>query len=163
MAPEIVVFGHGQQVSGWRVLWLKYVSGFDHTQHCARCLIGSYSKRVTRDMPKNQPFALDEEPPPQYFYLCGVAFRGGWAANLHLAFVKGDAEDQASVVAYNGDTFVVRGAKALDIPELEKGFDDRPLAFTTCRNWRFGVARYGLSSTLQASAVPGPRFDHQAR
>jgi hypothetical protein len=163
MTPELVVFGDGRQVSGWRFLWLKYVSGFDHRQHCARCLVGPYSKRVTRTMRLNERFVLDEHPEPEYFYLCGVAERGGWSANLHLAFVKGQPTDIASVNASTGATFSVSGARALDIPELARGFDERPLSFTTCRNWRFGVARYGLPSTLQASAVHGPQSGRLAR
>lgn len=162
--PVIEVVSPNPSVTGvWRHLWLKYVNGFDGMQHCARCLIGPYSKRVRKDMLTNTKLTLDESTfRPDCLYLCGVAMRGGWSANLHLAFVA-EAGCTAEVTASNGDRFVVHNARSLDIPDLPDGFGGLSKAFTTCRNFRFGLARYAPQPRLQASAVSGPPFGHPAK
>ena len=72
----------------FRILWLRYVRGFDSAEHCARCLIGKRSSLVpfTRniasivvDAPMHEPFAAEFE----LAYLCGVT--RSHARNLHLA------------------------------------------------------------------------------
>lgn len=149
--PILEAVGEGATVTGWRYLWLKYVSGFDNAQHCARCLIGPYSKRVRRDMPHNVPVLLDEATGCDVLYLCGVAERGGLPANFHLAVQPAPGE-VAEGRSSQGTHFRIRNARRLEIPALPSRFDGRPAAFTTCRNWQFGVARYGLPrATLQAS------------
>lgn len=152
-APILFATGTGYAVTGWRYLWLKYVSGFDGDHHCAKCLVGPFSKKVRRDMKLNTAVVLDEAP-AECLYLCGVAMRGGWASNLHLAFVP-EPGSSTEMPSSTGVTFVVQNARRLAIPDLPNGFDGRTAAFTTCRNWRFGVARYGLRPKLQASAVHG--------
>jgi hypothetical protein len=132
----------------WRHFWLKYVTGFRPEVHCARCLEGRYSRVIRLNSPDLAPGALLQLDPPtvyDYGYLCGVALVGGWQANFHAAFVpKPGARFTAR--AYSGAVFEITGGRRVDIPELPRNYDGRPLAFTTCRNWRFGVAYYGLDA-----------------
>jgi hypothetical protein len=158
---NIEAIGDTSAVSGWRYLWLKYVSGFQPSRHCAGCLVGPYSKAVRIGMPTNTPAQLDEAEDWRQLYLCGVASAGGWAANMHLAVVPAEGET-AEVRASTGTLFRITNARRLPIPGLAPRFDGRPLSFTTCRNWQFGVEHYGLRPRLQASAVPAPPSDRPA-
>ena len=163
MIPQIEAIGEGARVTGWRYLWLKYVSGFQPRVHCAQCLVGPYSKRVKRDaMPIGRPLPLDEAENYQHLYLCGVASRGGWAANLHLVAVAAPGEN-AEVEASTGTIFRITNARRIEIPALPPGFAGRPRTFTTCRNWQFGVEYYGPPATRPASELTCQRTGLLAR
>ena len=144
MPPILTITGPGQIASGWKFLWLKYVTGFRPAVHCARCLEGSYSTYLGLQVPHGQPIMLNERSSWDTLYLCGVAKRGGWAANLHLAAVYEEGAE-AEVTASTGSRFVIRNARALPIPALPQGFAGKSMSFTTCRNWQFGVSRFGLA------------------
>lgn len=134
----------GGRVDGYSHFWLKYVNGFDPNVHCARCLRGQYSKRVSKDSLLNRPIVLNEMARFDYVYLCGVAKPYVWENNLHLA-ARHAPGARALVESYNGIRAVIRNAELLEIPALAEGFAGKPKAFTTCRNWQFGVAYYGVS------------------
>ena len=118
----------------YRYLWLKYVTGFDIREHCARCLIGKYSKMIKfRSQGPGAVFEgeLNEHEAP-YLYLCGVT--GKWANNLHIAF-QYCAWDK---VEYEDDNIKVVLDHASRLPiEPVKGLS-LPSAYTTCRNFQFG-------------------------
>lgn len=121
----------------FRYLWLKYVTDFDLSVHCARCLIGQYSRifpfrgRVTEMY--NEPL---EEHTAKWLYLCGVSNR--YENNLHIAFEEAEGE---TLFYDDGKTIVeIEGARQIPIVQLES----YPLEekgnlkeYNTCRNWRF--------------------------
>lgn len=121
---------------GLRYLWLRTVTGFDPRKHCAACLRGKRLPDVHLGM-ADAAFAITTDAP--YLYLCAGSNRG-YDFNAHLAMrVTGDACDVASVETH-GARFTFRGAVEVPIPALPAGFAGLPGAFTTCRNFRFGVA-----------------------
>ena len=67
----------------YKILWLRYVSGVDLSQHCMKSLLGSNDRRVYPFM--KQVWNLDLKDAP-YYYLCGVDLNFDWRKNLHLAF-----------------------------------------------------------------------------
>lgn len=141
----------------YRFLWLKYVRGFRSDVHCARSLVGPYSRKLfrpattldreARSVMGSLDVVLDEHEAP-YLYLCGVTSR--WADNLHLVLV----EDSDRVDYEDGYVrLTVHGARALPIPALPA---DHPMAanrsFATCRNYQFGYAY--LDHSLQDIGGP---------
>lgn len=115
-------------------LWLKYVTGFDISNHCATCLEGHYSKLLPyrRRLEPGQRFEglLNEHQAP-YVYLCGVT--PSYPENLHIPM----RYKQGHTVEYEDANIVV---KALHAERLSIEPVDLPLpsAFTTCRNFQFG-------------------------
>ena len=145
------VEGEGEQAAGWSYLWLKYVWGFKPQFHCANCLTGRFSKWVRPGMRLREPHALDEAPSFDYLYLCGIPAGGRWRDNLHFPLVP-EPGKRCRIQASTGHIFHATNARRLWIPALPKDFDGRDWRFTTCRNWRFGVSRYGLAPKPPASA-----------
>lgn len=120
-------------------LWLKYVTGFDLNVHCAKCLIGKYSKRISPELMANGKLTdieLDEYP-YRYIYLCGVTSPYVWADNLHLALEP----FQGGVVDFNfnGTQVIIEDAKVVPIKaqSVYKHPKGHIKAYNTCRNWRF--------------------------
>jgi hypothetical protein len=146
----------------WSYLWAKYVWGFAPSTHCAASLVGVHSRRVKTWMPLNRVVTLDEcKRPFDFLYVCGIPKIGGWKANFHLPLVWAPGE-HCEATASTGLIFRVTNATRLKIPALPKGFDGRKSAFTSCRNWRFGVAYYGLVPRLAASLPLFPPSDPEA-
>lgn len=128
------------QPEAFRLFWIKYVTGFDERQHCARCLRGRYSKLAPFGAPPaSLAGSLDEAVAP-FIYLCGVTAR--WETNFHFAIrpafgrVAKFRDDRLTFVIFDAEQVPIRPAPA----EI-----DRPAEFTTCRNWQFGVTHFGLS------------------
>lgn len=144
--PELMV---SEEPHGFWYLWLKYVSGFDIEHHCQRCLAGKRSQRVRlHALTPKRVVRLDEARTP-FLYLCGGAGEGysapgPWSSNLHLAVRPKDGA-VAEATSYNGTLFRIRNAERVEIPDLPKGWRGLPDSFTTCRNFRFGVAHFFLS------------------
>lgn len=67
-------------LAGFMYFWLKYVRGFEQTQHCARCLIGDFSPQIGKLMLTENIIHLERGAPAQfdYVYLCGVAVPYKW-------------------------------------------------------------------------------------
>lgn len=122
------------EVSGsFRYLWLKRVIGVDLSRHCARCLVGSYSKSVDRRTKSVEDLPLEDG----VWYLCGVSEPYVWSNNFHLAF---EADGDSSIeVSENGVSVSIEGARALPISE-EFIDESDPRAsvksYRTCRNWQ---------------------------
>jgi hypothetical protein len=147
MSPVLTFVGQSRSGRLWgfsQYTWLRYVSGFDSSEHCAKSLLGFHSKRVWYEAPLNVPITLDEARDYDYLYLCGVSANFEWNKNLHMP-VRPAPGESALGVTWNGIRCVIRNAQLVDIPELEKGWGGYSSEFTTCRNWRFGIARYGLT------------------
>ena len=149
----LVVTGNGGTVRGFPYFWLKYIHGAETRHHCAKGLLGWYSKRVHKDLTLGLPAKLDEVPAHKWdvAYLCGNSLT--WANNVHLPLVP-TAGETVELRTYNGLTITVTNAIALPIPELPWKWRGLPKNFTTCRNFRFAVAHYGyhepeLAPTLE--------------
>jgi hypothetical protein len=132
----------------FRFLWLKYVQGVNLNVHCAKCLKGSYSKRIDRTRQYSQMIGLDEDG-AKYYYLCGVAEPYIWAKNFHLAFELAPGE----MLHYesNGIEIAIIHARQIEIKTL--GPESHPdKAFFTCRNWQFA------NQIAPSFALPRPEY-----
>lgn len=121
----------------FKYLWLKYINGIDLTNHCAKCLLGTYSKKISNTTTEAAEIELDESDAIVY-YLCGVSMPYNWHKNFHLAFKE--KEGSSVKVNYNGIEIEIGNAERIifskeDIdptdPNAEKA------VYATCRNWQF--------------------------
>lgn len=106
---------------------------FDPAKHCARCLLGGYSRHIPFGRVRaGSTYAGDlHERDAPYLYLCGVTPE--WAENLHIAFEPAERER----IEYEDANarVVIEGARRLNIPPLPVEMSP---AFATCRNYQFG-------------------------
>lgn len=129
-------------------LWLKYITGFDINSHCAKCLIGKYSKLIqyrSQKVGKVYEGELNEHDAP-YVYLCGVT--KVYENNLHIACMK----DERVGFEYEDSNVRVsiEGARQLAITPLVGELF--PVQQSTCRNFQFGYhyLRDGIEETAHA-------------
>ncbi len=120
--------------ANFKYLWLKTVEDVDLEQHCARCLIGSYDKRISTGIKETGEIALEDS----IYYLCGVAIPFRWENNFHLAFRPSPGKS----VHYesNGITIDIEDAEQLPISEAYIDWTHpkaRFKSYYTCRNWQF--------------------------
>lgn len=118
----------------FRYLWLKEVRGVDLSVHCAKCLLGTYSKAVS----SRTEYVEDVPLKDCVHYLCGVSKPYNWSKNFHLAF----RPCEGSIVVYssNGVSVVVQDAERLPIDESwvdESDPNSKKKPYRTCRNWQF--------------------------
>lgn len=119
----------------YKILWLRYVSGVDLSQHCMKSLLGSNDRRVYPFMKKVWNLELKDAP---YYYLCGVDLNFDWRKNLHLAFRYSCGE----VLEVDNEFIRCRIINARRM-EISERFIDWSLPqshnkyFNTCRNWWF--------------------------
>ncbi|MFJ7422762.1 hypothetical protein ACIQXD_29785 [Streptomyces uncialis] len=123
----------------YRYLWLKYVTGVDLTQHCARSLHGPYSPAVD---PRHThlDLTLTEHPQPICWYLCGVTTDPSrWADNPHLALEAAPGETHTLTVQHLDVTLTdarpIIGWGHHSIPPADSNAHNR--RYATCRNWQF--------------------------
>ena len=120
--------------ANFRYLWLKTVEGVKLSEHCAKCLVGSYEKGIGSTTKELTDLALGGD----IYYLCGVSTPYKWENNFHLAFAK----EEGSTVEYesNGISVVIENARRLPI-STEYIDEADPNAgkkqYSTCRNWQF--------------------------
>ena len=116
----------------YRYVWLKYVNGFDLTQHCAKCLQGEYEARINRDTMTYHDIEL---PPSPYYYLCAVY---QYATNIHLAFKE--AQGETVTIEDWRYSAVIENARKIrfDASRIDTTLSVARLkAYNTCRNWQF--------------------------
>lgn len=141
-----------KQTNAFRHLWIKYVTAFDIRFHCARSLIGKYSKllpyRGRLHVGEVLARVLDESP-AKYIYVCGTT--GTWSANVHLALRprRGGGEvlfedERARFKCCNVDLMSICTPTDLPLPK----------AFTTCRNFNFGYEYLGGRAQWEALRQP---------
>ena len=138
--PTIRVFKTSQR---FKYFWCKYVNGFNLDVHCAKCLIGHYSKKVSAD--KCIINATLNEYDCKYYYICGVTTPYVWVNNFHLAFELAPNE---ILEYYDGNTYIAI-ENARQIPIIKRDYRDAKFgnnkSFNTCRNWQFA---YQMSKIL---------------
>lgn len=140
--PEDDLAAHG--VTGWQYLWAKWVYGSNPDRHCAAGLLGHPVLEVRPGAPVGQWLELappDDQWP--FLYVCGVARRGGWVNNFHLALRPADPAAKVVAFTYNRYRVTVRGVERVEIGHLPDGYLGRDRSFTTCRNWQFGIQQFG--------------------
>lgn len=141
MVEITITHSHESKINGFKYFWLKHIRGFNSHVHCGRCLLGTYSKQIGLHTQLNCSITLHPAKEYDYIYLCGVSPK--WSTNLHIA-MQPDNQGRILRTTYNGYTIAIYGATELPIPELTPGYDGRDATYTTCRNYQFGVAVYGL-------------------
>lgn len=133
MQPTITTF---EVKAPFKYLWMKYVTGVNLNVHCARCLEGTYSKRLDNKGPIALPLPLDEVE-AKYFYICGVSSPYKWENNFHLAF----RYKKGSIIAgqENGIQIVIEDAEYINIEKKAHYQHENGILRTyyTCRNWQF--------------------------
>lgn len=124
----------------FKFLWLKYVEAFDLSIHCARCLVGRYSKHIPYGATNGVHIVNKylNEHRGRYYYLCGVTQPYRYNDNLHIAFEYADGE----ILRYtdNHTTVEIENARLIPITRQEnysKHQFGHIEAYNTCRNWRF--------------------------
>lgn len=123
--------------SSFRYLWLKYITGTDLNVHCAKSLLGEYSKKVSNKIGIYTDITLNEFN-YKVMYLCGVAFPFNWDNNFHLAFKYKEGE----ILKYNSNGIDIEIENAIQLPIDINNIDySHPKAkfksYYTCRNWQF--------------------------
>lgn len=121
----------------FKYLWLKYINGIDLTNHCAKCLLGTYSKKISNTTTEATELILDESEAVVY-YLCGVSTPYNWHKNFHLAF----KEKAGSSVKFNhnGVEIELENAERILFSQEDVNPTDpnaNKAVFATCRNWQF--------------------------
>ncbi|MCX4749146.1 hypothetical protein OG455_27175 [Kitasatospora sp. NBC_01287] len=158
--PRITITVVGEQ--RYHFLWLKYVTGIDLSQHCARSLHGRYSRLVKPDT-QHADVHLNEFSRAIAWYLCGVTTPYRWENNPHLALVEAPGHRQQLQV--HGLAVELDGVKPIEfdgrhIPPDDPNAGDR--AFNTCRNWWFAHhlrAVHGVRHMQGPTPSSGPRYD----
>ncbi len=113
------------------------MTGFNLETHCAKSLLGVYSKKVNNYRDQYQGVKLNEAN-ATFYYLCGVTTPYRWDKNLHIAFEY--SEGDRILRSWNGDEILISDAKEIIIKDLgeynlhPKGVDK---VYNSCRNWRF--------------------------
>jgi len=114
--------------------WLKYVTGSNIKEHCAKSLVGTYEQRINRwGQPNCAGLVLPESP---FYYFCCVTNQ--YKTNVHVAWRE--AKGKTMVVENELVRMVVEDAEQLPIDnrsiyrELHVSQDWH---YSTCRNWWF--------------------------
>ena len=132
----------GHKLLGFRFMWMKAVAAFDDNEHCAKCLVGSWSKQMSPNFPVGVTIELTDLKPGETYYLCGVCEDFTWSKNFHLAFKAGPWE--VTMPLYTGASFHVEGIEVISFDDQAAVRDYSNLGhkFTTCRNFQFAAQHY---------------------
>lgn len=140
----------------YRILWLRYISGVDLSQHCMKSLLGHNDNRVYSFLKRMENLELSEA---KYYYLCGVDMNFDWNKNLHLAFRYSCGE----ILEVDNEFIRCRIINARRMEISDRYIDwslpqSRNRHYNTCRNWWFAnmIAR---SPGTRRPPVQGDLFD----
>ena len=116
----------------YHIIWLRYISGVDLTQHCMNGLKGKNDKRVKGHKLSYETMDL---PEAKYYYLCGVKT---YNMNVHIAFrhLEGSKisidNEFVSCEIDNAELYPInKDAINWKLPQANEEL------FNTCRNWWF--------------------------
>lgn len=132
--------GDRPQVRGFWIIWLRYVTGFDYSQHCLKCLRGVSDDRFRKGMRHGEYIANQHDA--RALYLCGVSSEFRWQNNLHVPILP-DPDSSFQVRAYTGMTVEVTGGRLIEFPPLPSGYRGLSAKYTTCRNFQFADHFFG--------------------
>ena len=157
MTPNIrlIFTGSGPRVRGYPYLWIKSVEGFNHREHCAKCLKGDFIRTGGHYVPPvNEWRELPMPPKAKAIYVCGVS-SAGYAHNLHAPLVPDPGADPIHIELMHGQSLVIEHAKMLIIPPLPDRWHGLPKVFTSCRNFQFAVSLFGYPDGSRRSLLHG--------
>lgn len=126
-----------------------YVNGFDPKHHCQRCLVGTKSKRLNLAQYRVGDSVTMNEARAPFVYICGGARDWVYADNLHIA-LRNSPGSRGERRTYNGYVVQWEDADEVAIPDLPRHWNGYTPSFTTCRNFRFGVAHFPAAIRGQA-------------
>lgn len=133
----------------YQYVWLKGIVGVDLTKHCAKCLIGKYSKQIDKYSMTYRDIVLQDIASP-FYYLCGVKSGYNYDDNLHIAFrYKKD-----SIIDINIHDFEIKimNAEQMEFNEDDinhKIYHDSVLSeYRKCRNYQFAHWLYKYIKSL---------------
>lgn len=121
----------------WLYLWGKYVTGVNLEVHCAKSILGYYSKKIDKNLASINDLKLNEYN-SNIFYLCGVSRPYKWLENFHLAIRY--KEGNNITISRNGLYLEIENAEELPIIfDIDKCNHKNKYNknFATCRNWQF--------------------------
>lgn len=150
----MVTITHNIDPTKFGVLWAKYVRGCNLNNHCAGCVLGSWSKKFSKcwnpKLGEQYVIEMDEQPDGNYraLYLCGVSNKEGTQAkknyphNLHLPIVP--EEGRKDAIDFEEWHIEIDGGYIDRIPEekeLAPIFFKEPYnaLYYTCRIFRWAV------------------------
>ena len=143
---RLIFTGTGPRVRGYPYLWIKSVEGFNHREHCAKCLKGDFIRTGGHYVPAiNEWREIPMPPKARAIYVCGVSSHG-YAHNLHAPLVHDPGADPIHIEMDHGQHLIVEHAKMLMIPALPDRWGGLPKTFTSCRNFQFAVSLFGYPS-----------------
>lgn len=144
-----------ETTGAYKFLWLKYVTGFDPRQHCAKSLIGSYHKGIPFGRVKpGTVFDIDVDPAiAPYAYLCGVT--ENWETNLHVAMRVAREPKQWVHDSHGRATVQCPGGEFELLPILPVVSEEVRTEYLSCRNWQFGMRAFGKAKVDRASFPVG--------
>lgn len=132
MTPTIQ---HMRNEGSFKYLWLKYVTDVRLDVHCAKCLVGEYSKMLYPKLSQILHLSLNEHN-AKWYYLCGVSSPYRWENNFHLAFRY--AKGKTFAVRRNGIYINILDAEEIIIrPTTGPQPYIAMKPYNTCRNWQF--------------------------
>ena len=121
----------------WLYLWGKYVTGINLEVHCAKSLLGNYSKKIVKNKSLMKDIKLDEYN-SNIFYLCGVSKPYRWNENFHIALRY--KEGNNITIERNGLYLEIENAEEIPIDfDINKCTHKNKFKkeYSTCRNWQF--------------------------
>lgn len=121
----------------YRYVWLKYVDGFNLLEHCAKSLVGNYSKLVNKATAHYSDLLLNEFD-SKIYYLCGVSEPYEYDRNIHIAFIH----KKGASFTFSDGTIDIEVQNAMRLPFGTYSINRKdPLSqrkeYATCRNWQF--------------------------
>lgn len=117
-----------------KYFWLKNVKDVDLNQHCAKCLIGEYNKKINAFEKEFSNIQLENG----VYYLCGVSYPFIYDNNFHLAFKYSEnsnieiQRNDVSIYMKNAVELPIN-AEHIDLTHSKAKFK----SYYTCRNWQF--------------------------
>lgn len=132
-----------------RYLWMKYVREFKQTEHCAKCLLGPYSRFLPygRQAENAQYSGELTEHESKFIYLCAVTPK--WETNVHIAMKVNPYKRTPILHECEFLTAAFIGVEEVKIikPSIEEApeFWKLPQEFATCRNFQFGFREFVIN------------------
>lgn len=121
----------------FKYLWMKYVTWFDLSVHCAKSLIGDYSKKIKNEKIKQSKIVLNESE-YKYIYICWVSTPYQYSNNFHLVIVY---EKKSNLkIDRNWIYLDIENAKEIQIQKKQNYNIHQKWnikSYNTCRNWQF--------------------------
>ena len=148
------------ELSGFRFLWIMYVTGFKREENCQKCLKGKLDDRfLGKPIMIDQTYILKDPTTYNQIYICAEPYKKD--AKTHLTSLKDwkravypypglqlalqpEQGSNVSLQTFNGVAITITNVRKLEIPYLPDGFAGMEKRQTRCCVWQFGVSTYGL-------------------